>query len=173
MLARDAGRTLRGVAVFVLVTIGLAGIAVGLWALRPTPDYSSAAVTAGSPFEVTFEVRNQSLWFALDNLRIYCVLASVRGSSQPPAIAEATGVTLRSGAGGLAPQESATFTCPFRRLLPTASADDPGIAQRAEIYFRSQYDLPFVGTLRLTDNSPNYVLNTQLLPPQWTRKPEP
>ena len=174
ILARDAGRTLRGVAVFVAVMAGLVGLAAGLWALRPIPGYASEAVTAGSPFDVTFEVRNESPWFALDNLRIYCVLATVRGSSQPPAIAEATDLALRGRvASGLAPGETGSFTCPFRSLVGPAPADDPGVAQRTEIYFRSQYDLPFVGTVRLTDNSQNYVLNTQLLPPQWTRKAEP
>ena len=71
----------------------------------------------------------------------------------------------------LAPGESGTFTCPFRGALTELTNDDPGIAQRAEIYFRSQYDLPLIGSLRVTDNSAHFVLNTRVLPPRWTRLP--
>ena len=40
----------------------------------------------------------------------------------------------------------------------------------AEIYFRVEYDLPVVGSFRLTDNRGPFILNTRLLPPRWTGK---
>ena len=39
------------------------------------------------------------------------------------------------------------------------------------IYFRSQYDLPLIGSLRVTDDSAHFFLNTRVLPPRWTRLP--
>ena len=77
-------------------------------------------------------------------------------------------------AAGLEPGQSATFTCPFRSLIGHPINEDPGIAQRSEIYFRAEYDLPlprFLGAIRITDNSAPFFLNTRLLPPRWTAKP--
>lgn len=177
MLARDAGQTIRAALLALFVVAGLAGIGVVLWALRPTPDYASEAVQAGSPFDVTFQVRNESPWFSLANLRIYCVLIHVRGSSMPPAIVEAAEVRLTGAAGaqpgGLAPGDGGTFTCPLRTVVDHPAAEDASIAQRAEIYFRSEYDEPVAGAFRITDNSPTFVLNTRLLPPRWTKKTQP
>jgi len=171
-MARGAGRTARTVLITLLGLAVLGGLAAGLWALRPTPVYSSDGVTTGSPFDVTFRIENESPWFPLANLRVYCVLASVRALPLGPAIVEAGDLALRGTiAGGLAPGEQGSFTCPLRRVVDVPPADDSAIAQRAEIYFRSQYDVPYLGSLRLTDNSRHYVLNTQLLPPRWTRKP--
>lgn len=178
LLARDAGQTIRAALVALLVVAGIAGIGVVLWSLRPTPGYASEGVQTGSPFDVTFQVQNESPWFGLANLRIYCVLTHVRGLSIPPAIVEATDVRLggsQSGgqAGGLAPGDSGTFTCPLRAVVDHPTAEDAGIAQRAEIYFRSEYDEPVGALFRITDNSPPFVLNTRLLPPRWTKKAQP
>ena len=174
LLARDAGQTIRAALLALFVVAGLAGIGVVLWSLRPTAGYASEAVQAGSPFDVTFEVQNESPWFALANLRIYCVLIHVRGSSMPPAIVEAADVRLAGTlSGGLAPGDGGTFSCPLRTVVDPPAAEDASIAQRAEIYFRSEYDEPVAGAFRITDNSPPFVLNTRLLPPRWTKKAQP
>ncbi len=171
-MARSGARSVQR-AFLALVAIGIiAGVAVGMWSLRPTPSYSSEDLTAGSPFDLTFRAENKNPWFALSNLKISCVLASVRASGIPPTLIEANDVRfLTSNASGLAPGESATFTCPFRTLIGHPINDDPSIAQRAEIYFRSEYDLQLFGSFRITDNSAHFVLNTRLLPPRWTSKP--
>jgi hypothetical protein len=159
-----------------LVLAAVGGTAAGLWALRPTPTFSSADVTEISPFDVTFRVENRNPWLDLSNLKISCVLAQVRASPisptmVDPAMVDATNVRLAGKqANGLEPGEFGTFTCPFRVVLEPTK-DDPEIAQRAEIYFRSEYDLPLIGSLRLTDNSARFSLNTRLLPPRWTSKP--
>lgn len=174
LLARDAGRTLQAALMALLVVAGLAGIGVVLWSLRPTPGYASQSVHTGSPFDVTFQVQNESPWFSLANLRIYCVLIHVRGSPMPPAIVEATDVRLGGAEpGGLAPGDGGTFTCPLRTVVDHPTAEDASIAQRAEIYFRSEYDEPVAAVFRITDNSPPFVLNTRLLPPRWTKKAQP
>ena len=177
-LAKGAAGTLQRVLLTLLVLAALVGTAAGLWALRPRPTFSSAGVVTGSPFDVTFRVENRDPWFPLSNLRVGCVLAQVRASpSSPtmvdPAMVDATNLRLSGKqANGLEPGESGTFTCPFRADLIEVTNDDPGIAQRAEIYFRSQYDLPLIGSLRITDDSARFVLNTRVLPPRWTRKPK-
>ena len=177
-LARGAAGTLRRLLLTLLVLAALAGSAAGLWALRPSPTFSSDGVVTGSPFDVTFQVENRDPWFTLSNLRIGCVLAQVRASPitptmVDPAMVDATNVRLSGKqANALEPGESGTFTCPFRADLIEVTSDDPGIAQRAEIYFRSQYDLPLIGSLRVTDDSARFVLNTRVLPPRWTRKPK-
>ena len=89
-------------------------------------------------------------------------------------VIEATDVRFPAGAGTeLKPGESATFKCPFRALfgLPPLN-EDYGVVQRSQIYFHASYELPFIGTIRLSDNSVPFFLNTRLLPPRWTSKPE-
>jgi hypothetical protein len=177
-LAKGAAGTLRRVLITLLVLAALAGTAAGLWALRPSPTFSSDGVVTGSPFDVTFRVKNRDPWFTLSNLKIGCVLAQVRASPNSPtmvdpAMVDATNVRLSGKQpNGLEPGESGTFSCPFRADLIEVTSDDPGIAQRAEIYFRSQYDLPLIGSLRITDDSARFVLNTRVLPPRWTLKPK-
>lgn len=170
-LGRGAAQSLQQAVLALVVLALIAGAALGAWSLRPTPSYSSEGVTAGSPFDVTFRVENSSPWFALSHLKINCILAHVRASGMPPALIEANDVKFPTGNAGLEPGESATFTCPFRALIGHSIYDDPGTAQRAEIYFRAEYDAPLVGSVRITDNSTRFFLNTGLLPPRWTGKP--
>jgi hypothetical protein len=129
-------------------------------------------VSTGSAFDVTFRVENRDSWFALSNLKLICVLAEVRASTIAPLSVEASNVHLAGKLpSGLEPGESGTFTCPFRAALAPQDRDDRGVPQRAEIYFRSQYDLPLIGSPRLADSSARFTLNTRLLPPRWTMKP--
>ena len=172
LLARGGVRSVQQVLLALVVVGLLAGVGFGAWSLRPTPSYSSEDVTAGSPFDVTFRVKNRNPWFALSNLRISCVVAHVRASGMQPTLIGANDVRFPAGSAlGLEPGESATFTCPFRTLIGHPINDDPGVAQRAEIYFRGEYDLPLFGSFRITDNSARFFLNTRLLPPRWTSKP--
>ena len=177
-LAKGAAGTLKSVFLTLLVLAALAGTAAGLWALRPSPVFSSDGVVTGSPFDVTFRVENRDPWFILSNLKIGCVLAQVRASPNSPTMVDPAmvdAINLRLAGkqpNVLEPGESGTFSCPFRADLIEVTSDDPGIAQRAEIYFRSQYDLPLIGSLRITDDSARFVLNTRVLPPRWTRKPK-
>jgi hypothetical protein len=157
-----------GVTLVILIAIVAAGF--GLWSLRPLPGYASESVETGSPFDVTFRIENTSAWFPLAHLAIECVLT--RGSV--PEIAPVAASDVRFPSGGspnLAPGESATFRCPFRAELEKSSQDELGVALRSEIYFRSAYDLPLAGSYRITDSNGPYVLNTRLLPPRWTGKP--
>ena len=171
-MARGGARSLQQAFLTVVVLGVLAGAGFAVWSLRPVPTYTSEDVTAGSPFDVTFRVDNKSPWFALSNLKISCVLAHVRASGLEPALIAAKDVRFPAGsASRLEPGESATFTCPFRSLIPHPINDDPGIAQRSEIYFRGEYDVPFFGSFRITDNSARFSLNTRVLPPRWTSKP--
>ncbi len=172
LLARGGARSIQQ-AVLALLVIGLlVGVAFGAWSLRPTPSYASGDVTVGSPFDVTFRVENKNPWFALSNLKISCVVAHVRASGMEPTMIGATDVRFPAGgASGLEPGETGTFTCPFRTLIGHPINDDPGVAQRSEIYFRATYDLPLLGSFRITDNSAHFILNTRLLPPRWTGKP--
>lgn len=170
-MARGGARSIQQAFVALLVIGLLAGVAFGVWSIRPTPTYSSEDVTAGSPFDVVFRVENKNPWFAMSNLKISCVVASVRASGMEPTMIGANNVRLPAGASGLEPGESATFTCPFRSLIGHPINEDPGVAQRSEIYFRGTYDLPLLGTFRITDNSARFFLNTHLLPPRWTSKP--
>lgn len=172
VMARDGAQSLERLFMTLIVLMVMAGMAFGAWSLRPVPSYASDDVKDGSPFDVTFTVENKDSWFALANLKVGCVLDHVRASGLPPTLLEATDVRFSSRTGtGLEPGESATFTCPFRSLIGHPINDDPGIAQRSEIYFQAKYDLPLVGSIRLTDNSTPYFLNTRLLPPRWTKKP--
>ena len=143
----------------------VAGAAVIVWSLRPLPAYSSEAVETGTPFDVTFRVENTSPWFPMSHLRIGCVLTYSGAPNLPP--------TRASGLRDLGPGEQATFKCPFPAALKGAPADELGVATRSEIYFRGEYDLPLVGSFRLTDNRGPFVLNTRLLPPRWTGKTAP
>jgi hypothetical protein len=150
----------------------VAGSAFVVWSLRPVPAYSSEAVEVGSPFEVTFRVENTSPWFALAHLSIGCVLLNA-GAPDIPAI-KANDVRFPAGnPSGLGPGESATFRCPISAALGGTTSEELGVATRAEIYFRSEYDLPVVGSFRLTDNRGPFFLNTRLLPPRWTGGPKP
>ncbi len=172
--AQSLAQMLRAVIVMALV----AGAAAGVWLLRPAPSYSSEDVTAGSPFDVTFRVENKDAWFPLANLNISCVLAHVRAEPIAPTLIAATNVRLaatgtNTGATGLEPGESGTFTCPFLSFLDHETKDDPGVATRAEIYFRSDYDVPLPGSLRLSNDSARFFLDTRLLPPRWVRTPRP
>ncbi len=172
LLARGGARSIQQALLAVLVIGAIAGLAFGVWSLRPTPSYASEDVTAGSPFDVAFRVENKNPWFPLSNLRISCVVAHVRASGMEPTMIGANDLRLPAGpAAGLEPGEAGTFACPFRTLIGHPINDDPGVAQRAEIYFRAEYDLPLLGTFRITDNSARFFLNTRLLPPRWTSKP--
>lgn len=144
-------------ATVVAIFAGLAGAAFGIWSLRPLPAYSSERVTAGSPFAATFRVENVSAWFPVSHLKIRCALAQF----ETPDTVEANESRIPAR---LEPGEAATFTCPF----PEADLD---VALRSEIYFRSEYDLPVLGSFRLTNNGGPFVLDTRLLPPRWTAKP--
>lgn len=171
-MAHGGARSLARLVGALLVIALLAGGAAGLWLLRPVPSYSSDDVTAGSPFDVTFRVENKDAWFPLANLKISCVLAHVRAEPIAPTLIEATNVRFPTAdARGLEPGESATFTCPFLSFLEHQVKDDPGVATRAEIYFRSAYDVPLLERFRLTDNSARFFLDTRVLPPRWVGKP--
>jgi hypothetical protein len=89
----------------------------------------------------------------------------------PPTLIDATDVRFPGGTNRLEPGESATFKCPFRAALGHSINDDPGIATRAEIYFRSAYDLRLLGAIPMTESSARFFLNTRLLPPRWTGAP--
>ena len=155
-----AGSTIAALAVAALI----------VWSLRPVPLYLSERVKTGSPFDVEFWLENTSEWFAMSHLRISCGLTYPGAPDLPPT--PASDVRFPGGhPTGLAPGEMATFKCPFPAALRGAPTDELGAATRAEIYFRSEYDLPLVGSFRLTDNRGPFVLNTRLLPPRWTGKP--
>ncbi len=154
----------------VLVVAGMAAVAgagFAVWSLRPVPAYSSEGVEVGTPFDVAFRIENTSPWFPLSHLRISCWLTYSGAPDLPPTRAS----EVRDLGTGLGPGEAATFKCPFPAALRTT--DEVGVATRAEIYFRSEYDVPFAGSFRLSDNRGPFVLNTKLLPPRWTGKPGP
>jgi hypothetical protein len=172
-MGRGAAQSLQQ-AFLTLVVLGLlAGAGFGAWSLRPTPAYSAEELTVGSPFDVTFRAQNGNPWFAMVKPRFTCVVAEVRASGMPPAAVEATDVRFPAAAAAavLEPGEAATFRCPFRSLIGHPINDDPAIAQRAEIYFRSEYDVELFRSFRLTDNSAHFVLSTRFLPPRWVGKP--
>jgi hypothetical protein len=172
-LARGAAGTVKRMVIGLLVLFIVGTLAAVLWSLRPVPSFASDDVTSGSPFDVTFKVENDNPWLPLNNLRIYCVLAQVRALPIEPTIVEAANLRLGGTlAGGLDAGASGSFTCPLRGTLGQADRDDAGVVQRAEIYFRSRYDLPIIGSLKVTENSPLYILNTRLIPPRWTMKPK-
>jgi hypothetical protein len=169
--AASGARSLQSAFVTLAVIVAVAGAGWGVWSLRPTPSYASDSVEEGSAFDVTFRVENKDPRFPLANLRLSWVLAQVRASGPEPTLVEARDVRFPTGTtSNLEPGESATFTCPFRVLIGHTINDDPGIARRAEIYFCAEYDAPLVGSLRITDDSARFFLNTRLLPPRWTRR---
>jgi hypothetical protein len=174
-MARGGARSIRQALLALLVICGVGGFAYVAWSQRPIPSYASEDVTSGSPFDVTFRVENKNASFALANLKVSCVLDHVRASGMEPTLIAANDLRFPPGSSsGLEPGQSATFTCPFRSLIGHPINEDPGIAQRSEIYFRAEYDLPLPAVLRLfriTDNSAPFFLNTRLLPPRWTAKP--
>lgn len=169
-MARSGARSLQRLLVTAIVVVLLGAAAFGIWSLRPIPGYSSEDVLAGSPFDVAFRVENTSPRFALANFRVSCVLAHVRASGIPPTLVDSVDAQFPTGAAHLEPGQSASFRCPFRSLIGHPITQDAEIVQRAEIYFRSEYDAPFVGSLRITDNSDHFFLNTRLLPPRWTSR---
>jgi hypothetical protein len=147
----------------------LAGAAFIAWSQRPVPVYLSERVKTGSPFDVEFWIENSSSWFAMSHLSISCVLTYPGAPDLPPT--SASDVRLPAGnPTALGPGEMATFKCPFPAAL--RGTDEIGVATRAEIYFRSEYDLPLFGSFRLTDNRGPFVLNTKLLPPRWSGRPD-
>jgi hypothetical protein len=146
-------------AMLVVIVAGLAGAAFGIWSLRPLPAYWSERVRSGSPFAATFRVQNASAWFPLSHLRIRCVLSGVDAPDMPPVDADTSRIPAR-----IEPGTHATFTCPFQ-------AADLDVALRSELYFLSEYDLPVLGSFRITDNQGPFALDTRALPPRWTAKP--
>jgi hypothetical protein len=176
-MARSGVRSLRSLLVTLFVIAGLTGIGYIVWTLRPTPTFSSEAAEEGSPFDTIFRVHNTSGSMALANLKLSCVLAQVRASGLEPTLVEARDVRLPANeVAGLEPGGTATFTCPFRALIGHPIAQDAEKAKRAEIYFRAQYDVPWLAQylrfLRITDDSGHFFLNTRLLPPRWTPVPD-
>jgi hypothetical protein len=146
------------------------GLVVGLWTLRPIPEYTSEGVEIGSPFDVTFRIRNTSRWFALSRPSISCILTYPGAPDAPPV--ESSAVRVLTGSSlQLEPGQSGTFHCPFPSALRDAVNGETATALRSLIYFRTAYVLPLFGSLRLTDSRGPFVLNTQLLPPHWTAKP--
>ncbi|MBS0524405.1 MAG: hypothetical protein JSS04_12325 [Proteobacteria bacterium] len=156
-MATVGAQSLLWLATVAAIFAALAGAAFGIWSLRPLPAYSSDRVKAGSAFAATFRVENVSAWFPLSHLKIHCALSKFETSD----MVEADQARIPDR---LEPGEAAAFTCPF-------PADDLDVALRSEIYFRSEYDLPVLGSLRLTNNGGPFVLDTRLLPPRWTAKP--
>jgi hypothetical protein len=146
----------------------LAVAALIVWSLRPVPMYLSERVKTGSPFDVEFWVENTSEWFAMSHLSISCVL-TYPGAPDLPAT-PASDVKFPAGnPTDLAPGAMAIFKCPFPAAL--RGTDEIGVATRAEIYFRAEYDAPVVGSFRLTDDRGPFVLNTRVLPPRWMGRP--
>lgn len=168
-LASDSAQSFLWVGLALALIVAIAGAAFGIWSLRPTPSYSSRGVEAGSPFDVTFQVENPSAWFSLSNLRISCVLAR-GGVAQRPSI-EASDIRFPGNASNLEPGQSATFRCPFHALSGNSNDDDLDLALRSEVYFRSEYDLSVIRSLRLTDIEGPFSLDRKLLPPRWTAGP--
>jgi hypothetical protein len=162
-MATIGAQSLLWLTTLIVTAAVLAAAGFGVWSLRPVPAYSSERVTTGSAFAVTFHVENTSPWFPLVHLNISCVLAGVDAPAMPSVVADISRIPAR-----LEPGQQASFTCPFR-------AADPEVALRSELYFRSDYDLPanlpWLGTLRLSDNRGPFVLDARLLPPRWTAKP--
>jgi len=52
-----------------------------------------------------------------------------------------------------------------------AVTSDPDVVRRSEVYFRAEYDLPFVQSYRMGANSAHFAFDTRLLPPRWVPKP--
>jgi hypothetical protein len=170
-LASDSAQSFLWVGLILAIIVTIVGTAFGIWSLRPVPSYASEGVEAGSPFDVTFRIANTSTWFSLSSLRISCVLTN--GGGLEGQSIEANDLRFSAGnTSDLRPGQSATFRCPFRALLGSSGGDDLGIALRSEIYFHSEYGLSVVRSFRITDNNGPFFLNTRLLPPRWTGKPD-
>jgi hypothetical protein len=147
-----------------------AGLAAGIWALRPIPEYTSDGVETGSPFDVTFQIRNTSRWFALSRPGIDCILAWPGAPDVPPV--KSSDLRVLSGSSlRLEPGQSGSFRCPFPPALRDATNGETATALRSRIYFRTTYDLPLYESFQLSDTRGPFVLNTRLLPPRWTAKP--
>ncbi len=110
----------------------------------------------------------------MKGLKLSCVLDHVRASGREPTLIEATDVRFPAGsAAELKPGESATFKVPVPRAVRPAAAQPrtqrrplrPDLLPRVD-------ELPFFGSICLSDNSVPFALNTRLLPPRWTSKPE-
>jgi hypothetical protein len=170
--ASEGIRSLFWVCVAASVIAIAAGSAVGLWTLRPIPEFTSEGVEIGSPFDVTFQIRNTSRWFALSRPSIGCILAWPGAPDQPP-VASSDLHLPSSNPLRLEPGQSGTFRCPFPAALREATNGETATATalRSRVYFRTSYDLPFQESFRLTDDRGPFVLNTRLLPPQWTARP--
>lgn len=165
--AAEGGRSILGVFLAASVIVVIAGLALGVWTLRPVPEYTSESIEAGSPFGVVFRIQNKSAWFPLSHPKISCIV-TIAGEPGFPAVA-ASDVRLPSDSR-LQPGESATFKCPFQSAFHGAMHDETGAALRSELFFRTTYDLPLHDSWRLTDERGPFVLNTRLLPPRWTAK---
>jgi len=144
----------------------VAGAAVIAWSLRPVPVYLSERIKAGSPFAVEFWMESSTSWFAMSHLSISCSVRYPCAPELPPT--PATDLQLPGNPIALGPREMAVFKCPFP--APLRATDEIDVARRAEIYFRSEYDLPVLGWFRVSDDRGPFVLNTRLLPPRWTGK---
>jgi hypothetical protein len=166
-MATIGAQSFLGLFLTAAILAALAGAAVVAWSLRPVPLYLSERVKRGSPFDVEFWLENTSSWFAMSHLGISCVLTYPGAPDLPPT--PASDLQLPGTPTALGPREMAIFKCPFPAAL--RGTDEIGVATRAEIYFRLEYDLPLLGWFRLSDDRGPFVLNTRLLPPRWTGKP--
>lgn len=162
--ATEGARSFLGVFFTIAIIAAIVGLAFLAWTQRPVPAYVSEGVEIGSPFDATFRVENTNPWFPLANLSIGCVLMYAGEPDIPP-------IAASNGPSHLAPGEAATFKCPFRTALRGGGRLDLDTALRSEISFRSTYDLPLIGSFRLTDHRGPFILNTRVLPPRWTGKP--
>jgi len=168
-LGAEGARTLFSALLAFAVLAAIAGGAFLAWNLRPMPEYTSDAIQAGSPFDVTFHVRNASEWFTLARPVVACQLTYAGQPEGPPITA--TDVTFTPGEGSrFAPGETASFKCPLRATLPDNRADELTTALRSQLVFRLSYDLPFGLSRRMTEKSVPFVLDTKQLPPRWTEK---
>ncbi len=172
MFGREGAQAFRQILIAVAVIASIIGIALGVWAIRPTPVYASEGLTTGSPFDLTFKVMNESPWFDLSNLGISCIVDHIRASGLPATRVEAKDVRFpSSGRATLQPGESATFTCPFRALIGHPINADPDIVRRSEIYFHAEYDVPVWRAFRIPDDSAHFFFDTRPIPPRWVMKP--
>lgn len=156
----------------ILMLAGLAvvgGLAFGAWSQRPIPSYSSDAVALDTPLDVAFTIQNTSPWFPIRHLKLSCLLMQP-GMTNMPAIPASDLHLPADNASTLPPDGSATFKCPFRAALGGSGDYQLNAALRSNVFFRMEYDLPVVGSLRVTDERGPYALDTRLLPPRWTAK---
>ena len=158
--AREGMQSLFWVGVAASVIAVAAALAVGLWTLRPI--LVDDDVEIGSPFDVTFQIRNTSRWFALSRPGIGCILARPGAPDLPPVnasdvrVLSGTSLRLEPGQSGTSPMPVSRRPFERRRTARPRSAT----ALRSQIYFRTTYDLPFYESFRLTDDRGPFVLNT-------------